>query len=655
MAPLVNKSVDLMATMALLMTPLLVTRPALAQQTQKLQIQSFSVGPDQALTYPSNPANPGYITDLPDEHTTIIPPAASGAPYLFFVAGDVSGGNWGALVLQSTDLKSFDFASGYNHEVLTAPLQFGQCNASLDTEFDENYAAPGSVVQDPTRPPGNLIMIYEAENHCPGGVHQVPFYATAGFARSSDNGKTWPAPVNGVLGGPIRHPVLQSPAPQPSTPHPYMGDAIPSAFVDTDANNESYLYVTFTSYPTQSIRVARAKLGQDPLNFLKWYNGAFNQPGIGGLESSVLASPGCTGGRPYHSEISYNDDLSLYLLVFVCQNGPASSQVLGWYYSTATSLALQDWTAPQLIANSQYPVTTPCPGQTTGDQVDGWYPSLMSPGAAAGHTKLSGYVFFYSGCAGASTRQMMSRTFTIVSGPALPQISLVANAEGESPTIAPNTWVEIKGSDLAPPGDARIWLASDFVNGQLPTQLDGVSVTVNGKNAFLWYINPTQVNILTPPDALAGNITVQLTNNGATSAPFSVKSQSLSPSFFAFDGTHVAATHLDGSLLGPTTLYPGFSTPAKPGETVVLYANGFGPTNVTITSGSVTQGGTLSPLPAIQIAGTPAMVQFAGLVAPGEFQFNVTVPASVTDGDQPIVATYSGLSTQTGAVITIQH
>jgi uncharacterized protein (TIGR03437 family) len=342
-------------------------------------------------------------------------------------------------------------------------------------------------------------------------------------------------------------------------------------------------------------------------------------------------------------------------LIFVCQNGPANAQVLGWYYSTATSLALQDWTTPQLIANSQFPVTTPCPGQTMGDQVDGWYPSLMSPGAASGHTKLSGYVFFFSGCAGAGTRQMMSRTFTIVPGPASPQISLVANAEGESPTIAPNTWVEIKGSDLALPGDARIWQAPDFVNGQLPTQLDGVSVTVNGKSAFLWYISPTQANILTPPDALAGNVTVQLTNNGATSAPFSAKSQSLSPSFFVFDGAHIAATHLDGSLLGPATLYPGFSTPAKPGEIVVLYANGFGSTNVIVTAGSITQSGTLSPLPTVKIAGATATVQFAGLVAPGEFQFNVTVPSSVADGDQPIVATYNGLSTQTGAVITVQH
>jgi hypothetical protein len=52
------------------------------------------------------------------------------------------------------------------------PFDFTHCNSAYDTEFDENYAAPGTVVQDPTRPTGNLIMLYEAENDCPGGIHQ---------------------------------------------------------------------------------------------------------------------------------------------------------------------------------------------------------------------------------------------------------------------------------------------------------------------------------------------------------------------------------------------------------------------------------------------------------------------------------------------------
>jgi uncharacterized protein (TIGR03437 family) len=49
-----------------------------------------------------------------------------------------------------------------------------------------------------------------------------------------------------------------------------------------------------------------------------------------------------------------------------------------------------------------------------------------------------------------------------------------------------------------------VWQGSDFTNGQMPTQLDGVSVTVNGKPAYVYYISPTQVNILTPPDPMPG-------------------------------------------------------------------------------------------------------------------------------------------------------
>jgi uncharacterized protein (TIGR03437 family) len=233
-------------------------------------------------------------------------------------------------------------------------------------------------------------------------------------------------------------------------------------------------------------------------------------------------------------------------------------------------------------------------------------------------------------------------------------ITLTANAFGETALIAPNTWVEIKGSHLAPAKDTRIWQGSDFTNNQLPTQLDGVSVTVNGKKAFVYFISGTQVNILTPPDAITGMVQVQLTNGTASSSAVSVPAQQSSPSFFVFDATHVTATHVDGSLLGPLNLYPGSSIPAKPNETVILYANGFGPTSVPVVSGSVSQSGTLSPLPVVKIGGLPATVQFAGLVSPGLYQLNVVVPAAAPDGDNALTATYNGSSVQPGVLIAVK-
>lgn len=245
---------------------------------------------------------------------------------------------------------------------------------------------------------------------------------------------------------------------------------------------------------------------------------------------------------------------------------------------------------------------------------------------------------------------------TITAAPAPPLISRVVTAEGEAAVIAPNTWVEVKGSNLAPAGDIRVWQGSDFRNGQMPTSLDGVSVTVNGRRAFLYYISPTQVNILTPPEALPASTQVVVTNNGAAGAPFTAAAQSISPSFFVFsDNQHVAAVHANGDLVGAASLsIPGYTfSPAQPGEVLEIYANGFGPTSTPVVPGSVMQGGTLSPLPAIKVGGIPATVQFAGLVFPGEYQFNVVIPANVPGGDQPIVASYNGSNTQSGTVITI--
>jgi uncharacterized protein (TIGR03437 family) len=237
-----------------------------------------------------------------------------------------------------------------------------------------------------------------------------------------------------------------------------------------------------------------------------------------------------------------------------------------------------------------------------------------------------------------------------------PEIAEVANAEGESPVIAPNTWLEIKGVGLAPAGDSRIWQGTDFAGNQMPVALDNVSATVNGKSAYVYYISPAQINILTPPDAISGVVNVVVTNNGAATAAFTAQAQPISPSFFVFNGgPYVAAEHVNGTLIGPSTLYPGASTPAKPGETIVLYANGFGPASTPVVSGSSTQSGTLPTLPAVQIGGVKAVVQFAGLVAPGEFQFNVIIPASLGNGDQSITATYGGASTQAGALITIHN
>jgi len=262
-----------------------------------------------------------------------------------------------------------------------------------------------------------------------------------------------------------------------------------------------------------------------------------------------------------------------------------------------------------------------------------------------------------SGGGDSNTANNMARDVTVTIPPS---IKSVTNAFGDSPVIAPNTWIKLQGSNLTPAGDARMWTGSDFVNNQLPTQLDGVSVTLNGKSAYLHYISSTQIDLLTPPDALQGSVQIQVTNNGATSNIATVQGQTQSPSFFeavSTSGVHyVLGTHAgDGSLIGPSALFPNSSSPVKPGEIVYLIASGLGPTDTPVVSGSLTQKGNLPQLPAVTIGGISAPVSSAGLLGIGTYMIKLTVPSNAPDGDLAASATYNGSSTQANVMITVRH
>ncbi len=243
---------------------------------------------------------------------------------------------------------------------------------------------------------------------------------------------------------------------------------------------------------------------------------------------------------------------------------------------------------------------------------------------------------------------------SIQAAPSIPA-NAVGNGASFQPGIAQNTWMSIVGANLA--STNRIWKSSDFVGNKLPTSLDGVTVTVNGKPAYVYFVSPKQLNVLVPLDNTVGPVQVQTANNGLTSGTATVQMQTLSPAFFVFkNDKYVAATHSDNkSIVGPTTLYANVSTPAQPGEQIVMFGTGFGPTNPAIPDGQlVTAAGVLSPTPTITFGGVAAQVAFAGLTGAGLYQFNVTVPASTPNGDTPVVATIGGASTPAGTFITVQ-
>ena len=236
-----------------------------------------------------------------------------------------------------------------------------------------------------------------------------------------------------------------------------------------------------------------------------------------------------------------------------------------------------------------------------------------------------------------------------------PTITAVTNAESYVPGVASATWVSIFGSNLST--STYVWQASDIVNGALPTSLQGVSVTIDGVPAFIEYISPTQIDLLAPDDATTGPVQVTVTTAQQASNSLTVQKAQFSPAFFSFDnGKYVDALHADYSLVASAGLLPGVTTrPAQPGETILLYGTGFGPTNPpTSTAQAVAAAAVLANSVQMTIGGVNAPVAFAGLVGSGTYQFNVTVP-NLPNGDAAVVATIGGVSTQTGVSVTVQQ
>jgi uncharacterized protein (TIGR03437 family) len=212
----------------------------------------------------------------------------------------------------------------------------------------------------------------------------------------------------------------------------------------------------------------------------------------------------------------------------------------------------------------------------------------------------------------------------------------VLNTISSALSIAPNTWVTILGTRLAT--GTRLWTNADIVAGKLPTQLDGTSVKINGKDAFVYSISPTQVTVLTPLDDTVGPVPVQVTAGGTVAATMMAQLSPYSPGFFASKDNSLVAQHADFSLVGP-------ASPAKPGETIVLYGTGFGQTTPDLPSGQIPSGiANLANPIKIRVGGVDVEPSFSGLTATGLYQFNVPIPDSAADGNIPVVATIGGFS-----------
>jgi hypothetical protein len=348
-----------------------------------------------------------FIGGISDEHSSVFAPGTldHNPDYLFFVAsltplhGDIgltalTGGSGpnknGQWMMDFASADGYGTYAGGSGQVFLSPSGV-HCPtvadgnpAHQDQTFDLNYAAPGSVVLDPTVPAGNLLMIYEGTIICfgqTGGTRSDNFYSSVGVATSRDYGRTWPtyrgtstfsfvplpgqntsqgpnAPF-GALGSATcmgsdctstppasygRYAVLTSSisaATAMATGQPLsssMGDAEMSAFLDDAAVPARYVYATYNfnagagslldpRQTSSDLMIARAQLngGTAPLTFSKWDGQSFGAAGIGGIDAGIFpagAFQACEAPAQtrYGSSISYVDETQQYLLTFVCDS-----------------------------------------------------------------------------------------------------------------------------------------------------------------------------------------------------------------------------------------------------------------------------------------------------------------------------------------------
>jgi len=252
-----------------------------------------------------------------------------------------------------------------------------------------------------------------------------------------------------------------------------------------------------------------------------------------------------------------------------------------------------------------------------------------------------------------------TKTYTltpVAAGPA-PAISTngVVNGASFQTGVVPGSWLTIQGSNLSTVTDT--WDKA-IVNGKLPTTLDNVSVMVGSQQAFVYFISPTQINVQAP-DIGSGPVPVTVTVNGQTSVAATATVVEQQPAFFLWPSSQSVATRQDGSLAVKNGTFTGATTvAAKPGDVLILWGTGFGPTTPTVPAGiQVPADKQYNCSPVTISLGSASPQVFGCALSPGYaglYQVAIQVPGSMADGDYPIKATVNGTSSPDGVILSVK-
>ncbi len=226
----------------------------------------------------------------------------------------------------------------------------------------------------------------------------------------------------------------------------------------------------------------------------------------------------------------------------------------------------------------------------------------------------------------------------VLQGTPTPKPAALVNAPSSAAKLSPGGVFSLYGSALAPPGTA-----AGATSTAWPRSVAGVSVSINGVLAPLYYVSPSQINGQVPFETALGTATAVITTNGSLPAQVTFPVVSAEPAIL-LNGTQALAVNQDGVTLNA----PG--TPAAPGDIETLYLTGIGQTSPPASTGlpapSSPPFAMVNYTYQITVNGEPARVTFLGL-APGWtglVQADFQIPSNLSMGSYPVVVTVNGES-----------
>jgi uncharacterized protein (TIGR03437 family) len=222
--------------------------------------------------------------------------------------------------------------------------------------------------------------------------------------------------------------------------------------------------------------------------------------------------------------------------------------------------------------------------------------------------------------------------------PTLAQVGIVAanSASFDTTALAPDMLASLFGTFTTQNGQNAT--ASGM---PLPTTLGGVKVTVNGTDAGLFFVSPTQINFMVPANLTEGSATLVVTNSDGTLRSGTVTIKRASPGLFTLQasgrGTLAGVATPDGVTYQAITNPDGSERPVSAGTAqnpnwIVVFGTGIR----NAPSFSPNDGDGVAEAVTATIQGIPATVTYAGRSndLPGLDQVNVIIPPQLAGAGQ---------------------